>query len=350
MNYQTTRITSEGTRSILVIYTGGTFGMVKDASGTLVPFNFENVIERVPELKNIGMKLTVVSFNEPIDSSDLGINEWTLLAKIIEEHYESYHGFVILHGTDTMSYSASMLSYMLQGLNKPVIFTGAQMPIGFLRSDARENFITALEIASATANGAPIISEVCIYFNFVLLRGNRAQKVRSSSFTAFESENYPHLAKAGIDIEYNHSAIRPYNPNAILDIEWEIDPQVALLTIYPSITESVVKSILAHPNSKGIVLQSFGAGNVMSFEWFHRALEEASQNGKIILNISQCIGGTVAQGMYETSKKLTQIGVISGKDITPEAAITKLMFLLGNETDPKLIRKKLAVSIAGEMD
>lgn len=324
--------------------------MVRDESGALAPFNFGKVVERVPELRNLGLRLTVISFPSPIDSSNVGIQDWKDMAYIIEENYSQYDGFVILHGTDTMAYSASMLSYMLSGLNKPVIFTGAQMPIGFVRSDARENLITALEIAAASKNGQPIINEVCVYFNVLLLRGCRSQKIRSSTFAAFESENYPHLAEAGIEIEYNHASLKPFDISAKLDVISELDPNVTILKIFPGMAEKTVRRAITDPDLKGIILESYGSGNTMKFDWFINSLEEEIKKGKVILNVSQCIGGEVDQGRYETSKKLNEIGVLSGGDITTEAALTKMMFLLGSVNDLNELRRKLITPLAGEMD
>ncbi len=350
MKYKIVNINEVGERSVLIIYTGGTFGMIQDASGALAPFNFGKVVDRVPELRQLGIRLTVISFPKPIDSSNILIQDWKDMAYIIEENYSQYDAFVILHGTDTMAYSASMLSYILQGLNKPVIFTGAQMPIGSIRSDARENLITALEIAAAHADGQPIVSEVCVYFNYLLLRGSRSQKLRSSTFAAFESENYPVLAEAGIEIEFNYPALKPYDDEAELVVQNNLDSNVAILKIFPGITEHVVRSILENENIKGIVMETFGSGNTMSFNWFIKCLQEAIERGKVILNVSQCIGGEVEQGRYETSKKLNEIGVLSGGDITTEAAVTKMMFLLGSTENIDELKHKLTYSLAGEMD
>lgn len=350
MKYKIVNINETGERSVLIIYTGGTFGMIQDESGSLTPFNFGKVVERVPELRQLDIRLTVISFPTPIDSSNILIQDWKDMAYIIEENYEQYDAFVVLHGTDTMAYSASMLSYMLEGLNKPVIFTGAQMPIGSIRSDARENLITALEIASAHNNGEPIVSEVCVYFNYRLLRGSRSQKLRSSTFAAFESENYPVLAEAGIEIEFNYAALAPYDPESELNVQNQLDPNVIILKIFPGITEHAVKAILSDLEVKGVVLESFGSGNIMKFDWFINCLKQAIEDGKIILNVSQCVGGEVEQGKYETSKGLNRIGVLSGGDITTEAAITKMMFLLGRETNKDRLKHQLTHSLAGEMD
>lgn len=354
MNYKIVNIRTTASvdpqDSVLIIYTGGTFGMAVDESGSLAPFNFGKVIERIPELKSLRLKLTVISFPEPRDSSNINYKDWQNMAYIIYENYSQYDGFVILHGTDTMAYSASALSYMLSGLNKPIIFTGAQIPIGSIRSDARENLITALEIAIAKTGGKPVINEVCIYFNFFLLRGNRAQKIRSSTFAAFESQNYPILAESGINIEFNRNFLSVHKPKARLTLHREFDNNVVILKIFPSMNKSVVQSIFNASGLKGVVLETYGSGNTMNYDWFIDILQTAIKRGVIIFNVSQCSGGEVIQGRYETSRRLNEIGVLSGGDITTEAAVTKLMFLLGNEKDEKNVKRKLLIPLNGEMD
>jgi len=350
MNYKIVNINSSGRKSILIIYTGGTFGMVRDESGMLKPFNFGKVVEHIPVLKNLETKLTVISFPIPIDSSNIGIQDWKDMAYIIEENYAQYDGFIILHGTDTMAYSSSMLSYMLKDLNKPVIFTGAQLPIGSLRSDARENLIGALELASAEEKEhIPKINEVCLYFNYRLLRGNRSQKIRSNTFAAFESENYPGLAEVGIDIDFNDSALFSHDPSASLKVLADLNPNVSLLKIFPGISKSMVWAILNDQNVQGVILESFGSGNTMKFDWFIEALKSASDSGKYILNVSQCSGGKVQQGKYETSKKLNDLGILSGGDMTTEAAITKMMFILGTQSEREKIKRMLVSPLVGEM-
>jgi L-asparaginase len=277
------------------------------------------------------------------------MQHWFDMAYIIYENYDSYDGFVILHGTDTMAYSASMMSYMLNGLSKPVVFTGAQLPISAMRSDARENLMTALEIATAKSEGKPVVPEVCIFFNHMLLRGNRAKKVQSVHFDAYESENYPALAEAGIIIDYNHGAIRPYEETKKLKFFNKLDNNVIIIKLFPGITAAVLDSCFSIKGLRGVILETYGSGNSPSEKWFTESLEKAVKKGIIILNVSQCNGGRVIQGRYHTSKDLKRIGILSGTDITTEAAVTKMMFLLGNETDDAEIRRKLVLPMAGEM-
>ncbi|MDN4164386.1 asparaginase [Cytophagales bacterium LB-30] len=335
--------------SILIIYTGGTMGMVYDESGALVPFDFQLIMEEVPSLRNLQLNLTVIAFEELIDSSDMNPDHWVAMARIIKEYYESYDGFLILHGTDTMAYTASALSFMLEGLSKPVILTGAQLPIGASRSDARENIITALEITSAKKNGKPIVQEVCIFFDRFLLRGNRAKKVESSHFDAFHSENYPNLAEAGIYIEYNEAFLGNFADQATLTIQEELDSHVTILKLFPGINEKVVEGTLNVPGLRAVVLETFGAGNAPTAPWFLAALRKAIEKGIIIYNVSQCVGGKVLQGRYKTSQMLDSIGVIGGNDSTTEAAVTKLMYLLGKENSVEAVKEKLKFAIRGEM-
>lgn len=335
---------------VLLLYTGGTIGMVYDESGKhLVPFDFEQIIAKVPELQQFNIMLTVLSLNEPIDSSNISIDHWLELAHIIEEHYEFYDGFVILHGTDTMAYTASALSFLLENLGKPVILTGAQVPIGKIRTDARENLITALEIAAAGSAGSKIrVPEVAIYFDNVLLRGNRSKKVESSHFDAFKSGNYPPLAIAGIDLEFEptHLLPKPVDP---FKIHRRLDNRVAILKLFPGISEMVVRCLLTSPQLKGLVLETYGAGNAPTEKWFLELLREALQNGLVILNVSQCDEGNVNQGLYETSRYLEEMGVIGAADITTEAAITKLMFVLGQELPLTTTKDLLRQNLRGEI-
>jgi L-asparaginase len=354
MNYKIVKLrtqsASETKASILIIYTGGTLGMSYDANGALVPFNFGKVIERIPSLEFLNLQLTVISFPEPIDSSNIQPSHWVDLAYIIQHNYDSYDGFVIIHGTDTMSYSASMLSYLLQGLSKPVVFTGAQLPIEVARTDARENLATALEIAAAKdKDGNALVPEVSIFFNHMLLRGNRSKKVQSILFDAFESRNYPPLAEAGITIEYNHSYIRKAVKDEKLKHFSKIDSRVAILKLFPGITQPVLEAILFAEDIKGVVLETFGSGNTPTYPLFLATLKKAVDNGKILLNVSQCNGGHVLQGHYQTSSSLSKIGVISGRDITSEAALSKMMFLFGEFSDVEKVKIELSKPIAGEM-
>ncbi|MFD2572217.1 asparaginase [Spirosoma soli] len=364
MSYKTVRINpalpKRPRQAVLVIYTGGTFGMVYDRKANqLIPFDFEQVLDRLPELNRLDFEITLITLHDIIDSSNMKPAVWVELARIIQKNYVQYDSFVILHGTDTMAYTASALSFMLVGLNKPVILTGAQLPIGVARTDARENFITALEIAAAVdtdaqGNARPIVPEVCVYFNSRLLRGNRSTKQESVQFNAFASENYPHLATAGVSIDYNRPFIRAYEPGESITIRTVLDPNVTILKLFPGITQPVVESIVNIRNLRGVVLETFGAGNAPTDSWFLDTLKEAIDRGVVVFNVSQCEGGRVTQGRYQTSKLLRQIGVVSGADITTEAAITKLMVLLGRESsqDPAAVtrlRTLLAQPISGEM-
>ncbi|AUD06370.1 asparaginase [Spirosoma pollinicola] len=379
MTYKTVHISPVSPRqprmSVFVIYTGGTFGMVYDPKASqLIPFDFDRVFERLPELSRLDFDITLITLHEIIDSSNMKPAIWVELARMIQTNYDKYDSFVILHGTDTMSYTASALSFMLIGLNKPVILTGAQLPIGVARSDARENFITALEIAAAVDRAAvdsaavdsarsgvpavdtdtehirtPVVPEVCVYFNSLLLRGNRSTKQESVQFNAFASENYPHLATAGVSIDYNRPYIRPHQPGQTLSLRTVFDTNVTILKLFPGITQPVVESIVNIRNLRGLVLETFGAGNAPTDGWFLDTLKDAIDRGVVIVNVSQCEGGRVTQGQYQTSKQLLQIGVVSGADITTESAITKLMILLGQESDPANVRTLMSQSISGEM-
>ncbi len=351
--YPTTNIktaaNSSTDTSIFVIYTGGTIGMdYDDTKNHLVPLDFKYIIDKVPELKRFDFELTVLAMNEPIDSSNVQPHHWLNIGRMIYDFYNDYDAFVILHGTDTMAYTASALSYLLENLEKPVILTGAQLPIGVTRTDARENLISALEIAACKdENGKALVPEVCIFFDDLLLRGNRARKVQSFKFTAFKSQNCPPLAVAGIDINYERQLILP-QPSEPFWFYNKLDSNVIIIKLYPGLSSIYLAHILHTPNLRGVVLETFGSGNAPSDDEFVGVLKNAIERGIFIYNVSQCNGGVV-QGLYETSKRLAEIGVISGGDITPEAAITKLMFLLGNEHDNELIKQKLEDSLRGEL-
>ncbi|TLV03692.1 asparaginase [Dyadobacter luticola] len=337
--------------SVLVIYTGGTLGMIYERKGKqLVPFDFQQIMERLPEISRLDFDITFLSLAEPIDSSNINLEIWVELVEIIEANYDQYDSFVILHGTDTMAYTASALSYLLENLNKPVILTGAQLPIGVPRSDARENVITALELATAKNEaGHPIITEVCIYFNSQLLRGNRSKKKESSDFNAFHSENYPPLANAGVSIDYNLPYVKPYEPGPKFVVHKTLNNHVAFLKMFPGITPVVVQSTLNIKGLKGVVLETYGSGNATTDIWFLNAISKAIDRGIVIFNVSQCDGGRVSQGQYQTSKFLEQVGVVSGSDITAEAAITKMMYVFGKETDAQKCIEMLANPLRGEM-
>jgi L-asparaginase len=333
--------------SILIIYTGGTVGMIKNNKGQLIPFNFQLIEQQIPELHLFNYKLEVVSFKKTIDSSNMNPTHWIELVEIIEKNYAKYDGFVILHGTDTMAYTASALSFMIQNLTKPIIITGSQLPIGEVRTDAKENIITSLEIAAAKHNNFPIVPEVCIYFNYHLFRGNRSKKVESTHFDAFYSENYPPLAEAGIEIEFRNELLLAF-PKKKTKFMKEVCKEVAIIKLFPGINFELIAHILKQKNLKGVVIETFGAGNAPTDKKFISILEKAIKAGIIILNVSQCVGGSVVQGLYQTSSELNRIGVISAKDITSEAAITKLMIALGFKTQAEQI-DFLKKNICGEM-
>ena len=334
---------------ILIIYTGGTIGMVQDQDGQLVPFDFDNIKNNVPELNRLDYHLEVISFNPLIDSSNMSPKDWKKIAVLIAASYTKFDGFVILHGSDTMAYTASALAYMFENLAKPVVLTGSQLPIGEIRTDAKENLITALEIAaSKNEDGTATVPEVCIYFDYHLFRGCRATKVHADKFDAFKSPNYPILAEAGVDIKYNKDVILS-TPTEPLIVHTEFSGACASLKLFPGISEQFVQAVLNTPNIDAVLLEGFGVGNTSTETWFIQALEEASKRGIIFLDITQCGGGTVQLGRYETSKHLSEIGVISGHDITFEAAISKLMYLLGNISDKNEIINLLSKNLRGEL-
>lgn len=336
--------------AVLLIFTGGTISMSENpATGALRPIDFERLQELMPELKQTGIHIKSIPFLPLIDSSDVHPVTWEKIALCIEENYADFDGFVVLHGTDTMAYSASALSFMLQNLSKPVIFTGAQLPIGMMRSDAKENLLTAIEIAAAKEHGQAIVPEVCIFFEDTLFRGNRTTKKNAEHFNAFHSYNYPPLAKAGVHIKYFRNYIHYPEPNARLRLRLNTDPNIVVLKLFPGISEIVVQSILNTPGLKAVVLESFGAGNAPRRIWLHEALKSANEKGIIIVNKSQCSTGTVEMGRYETSLNLLNAGVISAYDCTTEALVTKLMYLLGEYSTVEEVKKWLAVSISGEM-
>jgi L-asparaginase len=340
----------EKENSVLLLFTGGTISMSEDpTTGALRPIDFDRLQEYMPEIKQTGVRVKSIPFLPLIDSSDVHPPVWERMANIIQENYEEYSGFVILHGTDTMAYSASALSFMLENLSKPVIFTGAQLPIGMMRSDAKENLLTAIEIASAQENGKPIVPEVCIFFEDTLFRGNRTTKKNAEHFKAFSSYNYPPLAKAGVHIKYFRSYIHYPTAGTKLRIRTKIDQNIAILKLFPGISEHTVNAILQIPNLKGVVLESFGAGNAPRRLWFYDALKNATNRGILIVNKTQCSTGSVEMGRYETSLNLVNAGVMSAYDCTTEAIVTKLMYLLGEYTSLDDVKHRLSVSMCGEM-
>ena len=336
--------------SVLLILTGGTISMGRNEKDSLSPLSCDEVLAMIPELKDLNVNISSVAFSPLIDSSDINPTHWLHICHIIKEEYHNFDGFVVLHGTDTMSYSASAVSFMLENLSKPVIFTGSQLPVGVHRSDAKENLITSIEIASTkTDNGEAMIQEVCIYFEDQLMRGNRATKRNAEEFDAFASFNYPNLAKSGVHIKFYNEYFLERRQDKQLIINDKIDTNISIIKLFPGITEQSVEAILNIDGLRGVILESYGTGNAPSYPWLCRQLKEATKRGITILNISQCRAGSVEMGRYAASLSLQEAGVLSGYDMTTEAATTKLMFLLGKYSNPDDIKSALEKSLRGEV-
>jgi len=336
-------------KAILVIYTGGTIGMIKDqATGALKPFNFDNIYQQIPALKLFDFKIDTFCFDPVIDSSNMNPVFWVEIARVIRDNYESYDGFVVLHGSDTMAYTASALSFILENLNKPVILTGSQLPLGMIRTDGRENFITSIEIAAASQDETPVVPEVAIYFENRLMRGNRTIKYNAEHFEAFRSPNYPNLADVGVYIKYHYSNILKPNFKK-LKLHTNLDTNIAILKLYPGISPQLVHSILNLEALKGVVMETYGTGNAPTEQWLISALKDAIGRGIVVLNVTQCQGGTVEMEKYQTGIALRDIGVLSGRDITTEASLTKMMHVFGNYDSQGEIFDQFNRSIRGEM-
>ena len=335
--------------NILLIYTGGTIGMIKDfETGALRAFNFDKLLERIPELSHLDCQIETISFDTPIDSSNMNPAHWVRLAEIIERNYDNFDGFVVLHGSDTMSYSASALSFMLEHLAKPVIFTGSQLPIGDLRTDAKENLITAIQIASLQDGTAALIKEVGLYFEYKLYRANRTTKINAEHFEAFASLNYPPLAESGVNLKvHRHLLFQP--KEQALNVRKNLEDHIALIKLFPGINEHTLRCMTSSTSLKAIILETFGAGNAPTTDWFIQWIAELQQEGKLIINVTQCSGGSVMLGQYETSEHLRRMKVISGKDITTESAIAKSMYLLGQNIVGDEFRAAFAQPLRGEM-
>ena len=335
---------------ILLIYTGGTIGMIKDPlTASLQAFDFASLLEKIPELNLLDCSIDNISFETPIDSSNINPTHWIEIATIIDQNYTMYDGFVVLHGSDTMSYSASALSFMLENLSKPVIFTGSQLPIGDLRTDAKENLITAIQIAALQNNNKPIINEVGLYFEYKLYRGNRTTKINADYFEAFSSLNFPALLTSGVHLNINHELLLKNYSKASFCVHKELDDNVALVKLFPGISQTVLSSILDIPKLKAVIIETYGSGNASTDTWFLQTIEEALKKGIYVVNVTQCAGGSVQMNQYHTGKLLEELGVISGKDMTTESALTKLMYMLGLKISRKMFKTVFKSDLRGEI-
>ena len=336
--------------NILIVYTGGTIGMIKDyKTNALKAFDFSQIIEKIPELEQLNCNIKSISFDEPIDSSNMNTDYYVEIVEVIENSYSVFDGFVILTGSDTMSYVSSAVSFMLENLRKPIIFTGSQLPIGDLRTDAKENLITSIEIACSREEDKPVISEVCLYFEYKLYRANRTTKINAEQFEAFTSMNYPPLAESGVHLNFNEYYLYKPKKSKNLIVRKRLVNNIIILKMFPGINQQAVKAIFSTPDLKGVVLETYGAGNAPDQDWFLNLLKDAVAKNIKIVNVTQCLGGSVVQGHYETSIVLKEIGVISGKDITTESAIAKLMYLLNENLNPKEFISYFEKSLRGEI-
>jgi len=336
-------------KRVLLIYTGGTIGMDENPeTGALEPLDFDHLMECVPEFNRISVKVDTHQFVPPIDSSDMQPSKWVQMVELIEENYDDYCGFVILHGTDTMAYTASALSFMLENLTKPVVITGSQLPIGKLRTDGKENLITSIEVAAAYKNGRAIVPEVCIYFSGKLLRGNRATKINAEGFAAFDSFNYPHLGDAGININYHEANILKPDFEKPLITHKLIDPNVVVFSLFPGVQESIISHVTDAPELRSVVMRTYGSGNAPQQSWMMKLLKKATSKGVNIINVSQCLAGHVEMSRYGTGYRLSEAGVVSGEDATVEATVTKLMVLQGELADQQKVKEMMQQPLAGE--
>lgn len=338
--------------SLLMIYTGGTIGMKQDATDqTLKPFDFGQILNEVPEIRKFAFKIDTYTFDPLIDSSDVEPALWVNLAQLIRDRYDLYDGFIILHGTDTMAYSASALSFMMDGLTKPVIFTGSQLPIGVPRTDGKENLISAVEIASAKdSEGHALVPEVCIYFNSLLMRGNRCTKTDAEAFRAFRSPNCDPLAEAGINIRYDSSLIRkPLDWYQSLSISTNLDTRVSILKVHPGITPQLVRTVMCDPGTRAVIMETYGSGNAPTKQWFLDIIRESCESGKVVVNVTQCQAGTVNMNLYATGKALKDAGVLNGYDCTTESCLAKLFYLMGKSPDNEWVKGMMERNLKGEI-